>query len=149
MAMEMMMMMIPMKSSLMTVTMASISPLRGGISPTDCSLPQSFSLSRVSAPWRRRNFSWTMYYVLGLQGVEVHEWGLAPVDQGHHTTCSRAGRWIRATRWCRPHRPHLGPLFWLPQSSGIIGTSRSCSSEKGLRKYGVLTTLFPADSGLR
>ena len=42
---EMMMMMIPMKSSSMTVTMATISPLREGISPADFSLPGSFSLS--------------------------------------------------------------------------------------------------------
>ena len=44
---EMMMMMIPMKSSSMTVTMATISPLREGISPADFSLPESFSLSGV------------------------------------------------------------------------------------------------------
>ena len=42
-----MMMMIPMKSSSMTVTMATISPLRGGIYPADFSLPESFSLSGV------------------------------------------------------------------------------------------------------
>ena len=46
-AMEMMVMMIPMKSSSMTVTMAMISPLREGISPADFSLPESFSLSGV------------------------------------------------------------------------------------------------------
>ena len=40
-----MMMMIPMKSSSMTVTMATISPLREAISPADFSLPESFSLS--------------------------------------------------------------------------------------------------------
>ena len=39
---EMMVMMIPMKSSSMTVTMATISPLREGISPEDFSLPESF-----------------------------------------------------------------------------------------------------------
>ena len=38
-------MMIPMKSSLMMMTMATISPLREGISPADGSLPESFSLS--------------------------------------------------------------------------------------------------------
>ena len=38
----MMTMMIPMKSSVMTVTMAMISPLREGISPADFSLPESF-----------------------------------------------------------------------------------------------------------
>ena len=42
-----MMMMITMKSSPMTVTMAMISPLREGIFPTDFSLPESFSLSGV------------------------------------------------------------------------------------------------------
>ena len=41
-AVEMMVMMIPMKSSSMTVTMATISPLREGISPADFSLPESF-----------------------------------------------------------------------------------------------------------
>ena len=48
-AVEMMMMMIPMKSSVMTMTMtmAMISPLREGISPADFSLPESFSLSGV------------------------------------------------------------------------------------------------------
>jgi hypothetical protein len=42
MAVEMMMMMIPMKSSVMTMRMAMISPLREGISPADFSLPESF-----------------------------------------------------------------------------------------------------------
>ena len=48
--MEMMTMMIPMKSSSMTVTMATISSLREGISPADFSLPESFSLSVVFRP---------------------------------------------------------------------------------------------------
>jgi hypothetical protein len=48
--MEMMMMMIPMKSGAMMMTMATISPLREGISPADFSLPESFSLSRVFCP---------------------------------------------------------------------------------------------------
>jgi hypothetical protein len=46
------MMMIPMKSSAMVMTMATISPLRKGISPADFSLPESFSLSVFSAPQR-------------------------------------------------------------------------------------------------
>ena len=46
-AVEMVVMMIPMKCSSMTVTMATISPLREGISPADFSLPESFSLSGV------------------------------------------------------------------------------------------------------
>jgi hypothetical protein len=48
--MEMMMMMIPMNSSSMTVTMATISPLREGFSLADFSLPESFSLSVVLDP---------------------------------------------------------------------------------------------------
>jgi hypothetical protein len=48
--MEMMMMMIPMKSGAMVMTMAMISPLREGISPADFSLPESFSLSGVLRP---------------------------------------------------------------------------------------------------
>jgi hypothetical protein len=48
--MEMMMMMIPMKFGAMVMMMATISPLREGISPTDFFLPESFSLSGFSAP---------------------------------------------------------------------------------------------------
>jgi hypothetical protein len=45
--MEMMMMMIPMKSGAMVMTMATISPLWEGISLADSCLPESFSLSGV------------------------------------------------------------------------------------------------------
>jgi hypothetical protein len=48
--MRMMVMMIPMKSSAMMMTMAMISPLRVGISPADSCLPESFSLSSVFRP---------------------------------------------------------------------------------------------------
>ena len=48
--MMMMTMMIPMKSSSMTVAMATISSLREGISPADFSLPESFSLCVVFRP---------------------------------------------------------------------------------------------------
>jgi hypothetical protein len=47
------MMMIPMKSGAMVMMMATISPLREGISPADFSLLESFSLSVFSAPQRR------------------------------------------------------------------------------------------------
>ena len=50
MVVETMMMMIPMKSSSMTVTMVMFSSLREGISPADFSLPESFSLSFVFHP---------------------------------------------------------------------------------------------------
>jgi hypothetical protein len=45
-----MMMMTPMKSCAMVMTMATISPLREGISPIDSCLPKSFSLSGVFCP---------------------------------------------------------------------------------------------------
>jgi hypothetical protein len=43
-------MMIPMKSGVMVMTMATISPLREGISPSDFCLLESFSLSGVFCP---------------------------------------------------------------------------------------------------
>jgi hypothetical protein len=48
--MEMMMMMIPMKSGAMVMMMATISPLQKGISPAGSCLPESFSLSGVFRP---------------------------------------------------------------------------------------------------
>jgi hypothetical protein len=48
--MRMMVMMIPLKSSAMMMTMVTISPLREGISPADFCLPKSFSLSSVFRP---------------------------------------------------------------------------------------------------
>jgi hypothetical protein len=43
-------MMIPMKSGAMVMTMATIFPLREGISLADSCLPESFSLSSVFRP---------------------------------------------------------------------------------------------------
>jgi hypothetical protein len=48
--MRMMVVMIPMKSNAMMMTMAMISPLWEGISPADSCLPESFSLSSVFCP---------------------------------------------------------------------------------------------------
>jgi hypothetical protein len=48
--MRMMVMMIPMKSGAMMMTMATISALQVGISPADFYLPESFSLSIVFHP---------------------------------------------------------------------------------------------------
>jgi hypothetical protein len=67
--MRMMVMMIPMKSGAMVMTMATISPLREGISPADSCLPESFSLSLVfSAPQRQRCLSLSPPPHLGFQG---------------------------------------------------------------------------------
>jgi hypothetical protein len=48
--MRMMVMMMPMKSGAMMMTMATISPLRERISSADFYLPESFSLSGVFRP---------------------------------------------------------------------------------------------------
>jgi hypothetical protein len=66
--MMMVVMMIPMKSNAMMMTMAMISPLWGGISPADFSLPESFSLSVFSAPQRRRCLSLMPHHDLGFWG---------------------------------------------------------------------------------
>jgi hypothetical protein len=66
--MEMMTMMIPMKSGAMVMTMAMISPLREGISPADFSLPESFSLSLFSAPQRRLCLTLSPPLDLGFRG---------------------------------------------------------------------------------
>jgi hypothetical protein len=66
--MIMIVMMTPMKSSAMVMTMATISPLREGISPTDFSLPESFSLSVFSAPQRWRCLSLMPPLDLGFRG---------------------------------------------------------------------------------
>jgi hypothetical protein len=50
------MMMIPMKSGAMVMTVATISPHREGISPTDSCLPESFSLSGVFHPAEAAEF---------------------------------------------------------------------------------------------
>jgi hypothetical protein len=66
--MMMVVMMIPMKSSAMVMTIAMISPLREGISPADFCLPESFSLSVFSAPQRRRCLSLMPPPDLGFRG---------------------------------------------------------------------------------
>jgi hypothetical protein len=63
----MMMMMIPMKSSAMAMMMATISPLREGISLADFCLWESFSLLMFSAPQRRQCLS-LIPLDLGFQG---------------------------------------------------------------------------------
>jgi hypothetical protein len=48
--MKVLVMMIPMKSGAMAMTMATISPLREGISPVDSYLSERFSFSGVFCP---------------------------------------------------------------------------------------------------
>jgi hypothetical protein len=76
----MVMMMIPMKPSSMTVTMAMISPLREGISPADFCLPESFpSLCVFSAPQRRWSLSAILSPVLGFRGDDIRKGAMAEV----------------------------------------------------------------------
>jgi hypothetical protein len=70
-----MMMMTPMKSSAMVMTMATISPLREGISPVDFCLPESFSLSVFSAPQRRRCLSQIPRSRLRFSGTTIYARG--------------------------------------------------------------------------
>ena len=63
-----MMMMIPMKSSAMVMTMATISPLREGISPADFSLPESFLSLVFSASQSRLCLTLNPPLDLGFRG---------------------------------------------------------------------------------
>ena len=66
-----MMMMIPMKPSLMTVLMATISPLREGIPPAEICLPKrSFSLG-IFAPRGVENLSVVAPLVLGFRREDI------------------------------------------------------------------------------
>jgi hypothetical protein len=66
--MIMMVMMIPIKPSAMVMTMATISPLREGISLADFCLPENFSLSVFSAPQRQQCLSLMPPLDLGFRG---------------------------------------------------------------------------------
>jgi hypothetical protein len=134
-----MMMMIPMKPSSMMVMMATISPLREGISPANFCLP---SLCVFSAPQRRQSLSVILSPFLGFRGDDIREGALAEVGQGGHTT-RRCGLGLaHAMGWCGPLVAHLALSFWLLSSSGQIGTSGYFPRIADLQKYGVLTVLF-------
>jgi hypothetical protein len=145
-AMVMMMMMIPMKPSSMMVTMATISPLREGISPVDFCVPERFSLYVFSAPQRRWSLSAILLLVLDFRGDDIREGALAEVGQGSHTTWRHGLGLARARGRCGPLVAHLALSFWLLPSSGQIGTSRYFPRVVDLQKYGALTVLFPAES---
>ena len=85
------MMMIPMKSSSMTVMMASISPSGREFPPADFFLQGSFSLSGVFRLVEVAEYFDGPPRVLGFPGGQVHEGGTAEVGQGPLTT-SRRGR---------------------------------------------------------
>jgi hypothetical protein len=66
--MRMMVMMIPMKSRAMMMTMATISPLREGISLADSCLPESFLSQVFSTPQRQWCLSLRAPLDLGFRG---------------------------------------------------------------------------------
>ena len=118
MAMEMMVMMIPLKSNLMTMTMASISPLQGEFLGRLLPAGELFSLASFR-PMEAAELS--MDYTLGLRRVEVRERG-CPGGHGppHHLLARREGHLRHQVVWA-PHAPPRSP-FWLPPSSRIMGT---------------------------
>ena len=143
------MMMIPMKSSSMAMTMASISPSGREFPLADSYLPESFSLSVLFRPvaaaeyFSRRapdlRFSWERYTrMISVRGGPG--WPDIP-RRGQHG----AHAWALSG----PMVAHPGLPFWLPPSSRKIGTSGIFLEFSDLPKYGVLVVTFPAEFQLR
>jgi hypothetical protein len=95
------MMMILMKSNLMVMTMAMISPLRKGISLVDFCLPESFSLSVFSALQRRR--------CLSLSPPQLRFLGM---------TIYTRGQW---QKWASVASPQGGAARGWPATPGGVG----------------------------
>jgi hypothetical protein len=102
--MEMMMIMILMKSGAMVMTMVTISPLQEGISLADFCLPESFSLSGVFRPAEAAvsnseppslRFSGTMKYAKGRD----LEWARAPSHRAGATQGQAAPPMREAAPW--------------------------------------------------
>jgi hypothetical protein len=115
-AVEMMMMMITMKSSSMTVTMATISPSGREFPPADFFLPESFSLSGVFRLVEAAEYLDAPPRVLGFRGGQVREGGAPVVGQGGQPTWRRGPRGNRAAWWAGPLLAHLSLPFWPPPS---------------------------------
>jgi hypothetical protein len=140
------MVMILMKPSSMMVMMATISPLREGISLADFRLLESFLSLCVFRPAEAAESIYKPSHSLRFWGDDIHEGAMAEVGQGGHTTRRHGLGLARATRWCGPLVAHLALSFWLLPSSGQIGTSRYFLRLADLQKYGILTVLFPVES---
>jgi hypothetical protein len=118
--MEMIMMMIPMKSDAIMMTMAMISPLWEGIFPADFSLPKSFSLSGVLRPAEVAVSNSEPPSNLGFRGRRCTPKGGTRSGPGlPHTGLARPGSWPRHPGVWGPLAP-LDSSFWLPESSGKI-----------------------------
>ena len=108
------MMMITMKSISMTVTMATVSPLREGISPADFSLPESFSLSGVF-PLRSggRICFWSL--------PESYVFGGMIYEEVHRQRWARAATPCPGAAWPWP-APGAGVGPWWPPSGSPLGS---------------------------
>jgi hypothetical protein len=115
-----MMVMILMKPNSMAMMMATMSPLREGISPTDFCLLESFLSLCVFCPAEAAESISDPPWALGFQGDDIREGVLAEMGQGSHTIGWRGLGLARATRWCGPLVAHLALSFWLLPSSGEI-----------------------------
>jgi hypothetical protein len=117
------MMMIPMKPNSMMVAMATISPLREGISLADFYLPESSLSLRVFHPAEAAEYFYDPPPSLRFSRGRYTQRGIGIGGPGwpHHLV-ARLGL-ARAKGWCGPLVAHLGLSFWLLSSSGKIGTS--------------------------
>lgn len=110
------MMMIPMKPSLTMVLMATVSPLREGISPAEICLPErSFSI-RVFRPQRRRKSICGRPLALGFRREDIGEEAESGSGQLGHT-CPRRGPGGPAPRGWGPCGPSsllllASSIFW-------------------------------------
>ena len=99
MMMMMMTMMIPMKSSSMMVTMATISPLREEFHRQISPCRRAFLSLLFSIPQRRRKDSSMIPRVLGFRRGNVRRRGAPEVGQGLLTLARRGQGWARAWAW--------------------------------------------------
>jgi hypothetical protein len=113
-----MMMMIPMKSS--SMTMSTISPLWEGISPVDFCLPKSLLSVCVFCPAEAAESIFDPPWVLDFRGDDIRKRAMAEVGQGGDTTGWCNLGLARATWWCGPLAAHLALSFWLLPSSDEI-----------------------------
>ena len=113
MAWWMMVMMIPMKSSVMTMTMAKISPLR-------ISLPESFFSLDGFRPVEAAVFFVDDPPELGFPGGDIRERATWGVDPGGLAIAGRGPTLGRAQVWRGAHLPPPGASFWLAPSSDVL-----------------------------
>jgi hypothetical protein len=140
-----MMMMIPMKPSSMTVTMATISPLWEGISLADFCLPESFLSLCVFRPAEVAEsfYDPPSLRFLGRRYTRRGDSRGGPGRPHHWAAWLRAGPRHQVV-WAPGGSPRplllATSVFWRNRTSGYF------PGIAGLQKYCILTVLFPAES---